>query len=141
MTEPAAKPLGDPDAMEVAPGAEREMLEGSIPAMATEEETREALEHAFGYRGDVTITLKTGVRIEGYIFDRRPASALHRSIVRIMPKDTSERVSIPYSEIAGLAFTGRDSAAGKSWEAWVQRYWEKKAAGEKNIGIHPEKLD
>ena len=42
--------------------------------MATEEETREALEQAFGYRGDVTITLKTGVRIEGYIFDRRPAA-------------------------------------------------------------------
>ena len=141
MTEPAAKPLSNPDAMEVAPGTEREVLEGWIPAMATEEETREALEQAFGYRGDVTITLKAGVRIEGYIFDRRQAPALHRAIVRIMPKDTSERVSIPYSEIAGLAFTGRDSAAGKSWEAWLQRYWEKKAAGEKNIGIQPEALD
>jgi hypothetical protein len=141
MTQPAAEPLSNPDAMEVAPGTEHEMLEGWIPPMATEEETREALEQAFDYRGDVTITLKTGVRIEGYIFDRRPAPALHRSIVRIMPKDTSERVSIPYSEIAGLAFTGRDSAAGKSWEAWVQRYWEKKAAGEKNIGIQAEALD
>ncbi|MHB1960515.1 MAG: hypothetical protein ACYCO5_15995 [Acidobacteriaceae bacterium] len=141
MTQPAAEPLSNPDAMEVAPGTEHEVLEGWIPPMATEEETREALEQAFDYRGDVTITLKTGVRIEGYIFDRRPAPALHRAIVRIMPKDTSERVSIPYSEIAGLAFTGRDSAAGKSWEAWVQRYWEKKAAGEKNIGIQAEALD
>ncbi|MGO8718919.1 MAG: hypothetical protein ACLQMO_06845 [Acidobacteriaceae bacterium] len=141
MTEPAVKPLSNPDAMEVAPGSEREVLEGWIPAMATEEEIREALEQAFGYRGDITITLKTGVRIEGYVFDRRPAPALHRAIVRIMPKDTSERVSIPYSEIACLAFTGRDSAAGKSWEAWVQRYWEKKAAGEKNIGIQAEALD
>ena len=60
MTEPAAKPLSNADAMEVAPGTEQKMLEGSIPAMATEEETREALEQAFGYRGDVTITLKTG---------------------------------------------------------------------------------
>jgi len=141
MTEATTKPISDPDAMEVAPGAEREVLEGWIPVLATEEETREALEQAFGYRGDVTITLKTGVRIEGYIFDRRPAPALHRAIVRIMPKDTSERVSIPYSEIAGLAFTGRDSAAGRNWEAWVQRYWEKKAAGEKNIGIQAEVLD
>ncbi len=145
MTEsplnPPANTTPNPDAMEVAPGSEHEVLEGWIPAMATEEETRAALEQAFGYRGDVTITLKTGGRIEGYIFDRRPAPALHRSIVRIMPRDTTERVSIPYSEIAGLAFTGRDSAAGKSWEAWVQRYWEKKAAGEKNIGIQAEKLD
>jgi len=131
----------NPDDLEIAPGTEREMLEGWIPALATEEEIREALERAFDYRGDVTITLKTGVRIEGYIFDRRPAAKLHEAMVRIMPKDTSERVSIPYSEIAGLAFSGRDTAAGKSWEAWVRKYWEKKAAGEKNIGIHAEALD
>ena len=141
MTKAAEQPTASPDAMEVAPGTEREVLEGWVPAMATEEEIREALERAFSYRGDVTITLKTGGRIEGYIFDRQPASALHRSIVRIMPRDTSERVSIPYSEIAGLAFTGHDSAAGKSWEAWVQRYWEKKEAGEKNIGIQAEVLE
>ncbi len=141
MIEAHMKPAPNPDSIEVAQGAEREILEGWIPALATEEETREALEQAFDYRGDVTITLKTGVRIEGYIFDRRPAPALHRAIVRIMPKDTSERVSIPYSEIAGLAFTGRDTAAGKSWEAWVRKYWEKKAAGERNIGIHAEALD
>jgi hypothetical protein len=141
MIESHMKLAPNPDSIEVASGAEREILEGWIPALATEEETREALEQAFDYRGDVTITLKTGVRIEGYIFDRRPAPALHRALVRIMPKDTSERVSIPYSEIAGLAFTGRDTAAGKSWEAWVRKYWEKKAAGEKNIGIRPEALD
>ncbi len=52
-----------------------------------------------------------------------------------------QKTSIPYSEIAALAFTGRDTAAGKSFEAWVKKYWEKKAAGEKEIGIEPEKLD
>jgi hypothetical protein len=135
------KPVADPDALEIAPGAEREALEGWIPALATESEIRAALEQAFDYRGDVTITLKTGVRIEGYIFDRRAAPGLYQSEVRLLAKETSERVSIPYSEIAGLAFTGRDTAAGKSWEAWVRKYWEKKAAGEKNIGIHAEALD
>jgi hypothetical protein len=141
MIDTEANPVHDPDAMEVAPGAEHAVLEGWIPALATEQEIREALEQAFDYRGDVTITLKTGVRIEGYIFDRRPAPELYRSLVRVLPKDTSERVSIPYSEIAGLAFTGRDTAAGKSWEAWVRKYWEKKSAGEQNIGIHAESLD
>lgn len=140
MIDAHMKPAPNPDAMEIAPGAEHEMLQGWIPALATEHETREALEQAFDYRGDVTITLKTGVRIEGYIFDRRSAPELHQSIVRILPKDTTERVSIPYSEIAGLAFTGRDTAAGKSWEAWVRKYWEKKTAGEKNIGIQAEAL-
>jgi len=131
----------NPDALEVAPGTEREILEGSIPPLASDPEIRDALERAFDYRGDVTITLKTGVRIEGYIFDRRPAPTLYQSMVRVMPRDTSERVSIPYSEIAQLVFSGRDTAAGKSWEAWVRKYWEKKAAGERNIGIQPEALD
>ncbi|MHB8301222.1 MAG: hypothetical protein ACYDC6_00085 [Acidobacteriaceae bacterium] len=141
MIESHMKPTPNPDALEIAPGADREILEGWIPELATEEEIREALEQAFDYRGDVTITLKTGVRIEGYIFDRRPVPRMHESMVRMMPKDTAERVSIPYSEIAGLAFTGRDTAAGKSWEAWMKKYWEKKAAGERNIGIAAEVLE
>jgi hypothetical protein len=40
-----------------------------------------------------------------------------------------------------LNFSGRDTAAGKSFETWVKKYQEKKAAGEKNIGLEPEKLD
>jgi hypothetical protein len=141
MIESHMKPTPNPDELEVAPGAEREVLEGWVPALATEEQTREVLEQAFDYRGDVTITLKTGVRMEGYIYDRQSSPYLHKSIVRLMPKDTGEKISIPYSEIAGVAFTGRDTAAGKSWEAWMKKYWEKKAAGEKNIGIQAEALD
>jgi hypothetical protein len=49
-------------------------------------------------------------------------------------------VSIPYSDVAALRFSGRDSAAGKSWEAWVRKYWEKKASGE-TAEIEPESLD
>jgi hypothetical protein len=141
MSHPENAAAAQADAMEVAPGAEHAILEGWIPSLATEEEIRQALEQAFDYRGDVTITLKTGLRIEGYIFDRKPAPQLYRSVVRILPKNSSERVAIPYSEIAGLVFSGRDTAAGKSWEAWVRKYWEKKSAGETNIGIHAESLD
>ena len=49
--------------------------------------------------------------------------------------------SIAYSDIAALAFTGKDTAAGKSFEAWVKKYQAKKAAGEKNIGIESEPLE
>ena len=55
-------------------------------------------------------------------------------------KETT-KVSVAYTDIAGLVFTGRDTAAGKSFEAWVKKYWEKKAAGEMDIQIEPEKLD
>ncbi len=130
-----------PDAQELAPGFEHENLEGWIPELATEEELRVALEKAFDYRGDIRLTLKDGRIVEGYVFDRRTASTLIASMVRVIPAKERTKLSIPYSEIAALAFTGRDTAAGKSFEAWMKRYKEKKAAGETDIGIEPEKLD
>jgi hypothetical protein len=128
------------DSLEVAPGFKHEKLEGWVPELAGEEEIRQALEKAFDYRGDVTITRKDGSKVEGYIFDRRTGKTLADSAVRLFPKDADQKVSIPYSNIAALAFSGRDTAAGKSFEAWVRKYWEKKAAGEKNIGIQAEEL-
>ncbi|MDE1161856.1 MAG: hypothetical protein PW792_07905 [Acidobacteriaceae bacterium] len=136
------------DDIEVIAGRERENLEGWIPSLASESEVREVLEKAFDYRGDVTITRKDGTVVEGYLYDRRTGTTLETSVVRIMPtpaKGTTttaiQRVMIPYSEIAALNFSGRDTAAGRTFEAWVKKYWEKKAAGETNIQIEPEKLD
>jgi hypothetical protein len=131
----------NPETLEIAAGTAHEQLEGWIPQLASEAEIRAALEKAFDYRGDVTITRKDGSKIEGYLFDRRTAATLQDSIVRLYPKNSSEKVSISYADIAALAFTGRDTAAGKSWEAWMKKYAEKKAAGETNIALQPEPLD
>jgi hypothetical protein len=130
-----------PDEIEVAAGREREQLEGWVPALASDAEVCEALEKAFDYRGDITVTRKDGSKVEGYLYDRRTGASLAESIVRIMPSDRGSRVNVPYSDIAAIAFSGRDTAAGKTFDAWVKKYWEKKAAGEKNIQIEPEKLD
>ena len=155
------------DALEVVDGRERDKIEGWVPDVATEAELRDALEKAFDYRGDVTITRKDGSRVEGYIFDRRNRATLEESVVRIIPKEPAQsaqvsptegqtwgtgtgqspsqnspmKISIAYSDIAALAFSGRDTAAGKSWEAWLRKYWEKKAAGEKGIALEPEELE
>ena len=134
-------PTQDPDSLEVVAGATHEQMEGWVPEVASEEALRVALEKAFDYRGDVTITRKDGNKVEGYLFDRRTGQTLRDSIVRIIPKNSREKIALPYSDIAALAFTGRDTAAGKSWEAWVRKYWEKKAAGERNIGLDPENLE
>jgi hypothetical protein len=131
----------NPEELEHAPGRERENLEGWIPQLAGDDEIRAALEKAFDYRGDVSITLKSGAKIEGYIFDRRSGKSLADSAVRLYPKSGNEKLSISYADIAALAFTGKDTAAGKSWEAWMKKYNEKKAAGEKNIGLQPESLE
>ena len=129
------------DSLEVVDGRDHEKIEGWIPELASEAELRDALEKAFDYRGDVTITRKGGSRVEGYIFDRRNGPTLDASVVRLIPQNSSQKISIPYSDIAALAFSGRDTAAGKSWEAWVRKYWERKAAGEKGIALEPEKLE
>lgn len=129
------------DDLEVVPGFERENLQGWIPQLATEADVRAVIEKAFDYRGDVTVTRKNGAEVTGYLFDRRIGSTLENSVVRLMLATSSERPAIPYSEIAGIAFTGRDTAAGKSYEAWVNKYWEKRAKGEKNISIEPEALE
>jgi len=131
----------NPDELEHAAGRERENLEGWIPELATEAEVREALEKAFDYRGDITVTLKNGSKVEGYLFDRRQGTTLAQSFIRIIPMDNVGKVNVAYSDIAALVFTGRDTAAGKTFEAWVKKYWEKKAAGETNIQIEPENLD
>jgi hypothetical protein len=129
------------DELEVVPGFEHQNLQGQIFDLASEADLRDALEKAFDYRGDVTITLKTGATVEGYIFDRRLGATLSESTVRLFPKNNPTKLSIAWSDIAGLAFTGRDTAAGKTWEAWLKKYWEKKQAGEKNIELKPESLD
>ena len=131
----------NPDQLEVVPGWGHEKLEGCIPEFASEQEIRSALEKAFDYRGDITITRKDGAKVEGYVFDRRSGSTLADSVVRLYPKDSSQKISIAYSDIGALAFTGRDTAAGRSWEAWVKKHAEKKAAGEQDIALQPEPLE
>src|SRR5689334_1799956 len=131
----------DPDHLEVAPGTTHETVQGWVPQLASEDELRIALEKAFDYRGDVTLTLKNNSKFEGYLFDRTSGPSLATSFVRILPKDSTQKLKIAYADIAALAFTGRDTAAGKSWEAWVGKYWQKKTSGEGDLTLEPESLE
>jgi hypothetical protein len=139
--QPTTNAEFDPEKLEVAAGTARQNVEGWIPELATDADIRSALEEAFEYRGDVTITRKDGAKIEGYIFDRSTGDSLATSFVRVLPKDSTARQKISYAEIAALAFTGRDAAAGKSYEAWVKKYWEKKTTGEGEASIQPDALE
>jgi len=129
------------EALEIAPGAVHENLEGWIPELASDDDLRLALEKAFDYRGDVTITLKNGERVEAYIFNRQTGATLADSYVQYFSPKSPNKLKLSYADIARLEFTGKDRAAGKHWEDWLKAYNERKAAGEKNIALVPEKLD
>jgi hypothetical protein len=129
------------EALELAPGSEHQALEGWIPDLASDEDIRQALEKAFEYRGDITLTLKSGEKIEAYIFNRTSGATLAESFVQYFTPQAEEKRILSYLEIARIEFSGKDRAAGKHWEDWVRTWNEKKAAGEKNIALVPDTLD
>jgi len=131
----------DPEEIEVAAGQEHENLHGWVPGLADAKQLREALDKAFDYRGNVTVTLQDGRKLEGYVFDRHAGADLGDSYLRIIPVAERAKIKVAYADVRALEFTGKDTAAGKSFESWVEKYWAKKAAGEKNIQILPEALD
>jgi hypothetical protein len=133
--------LQEVEALEVAPGTQHENLEGWNPQLTSDEDLRGVLDKALDYRGDVTLTLKSGERIEAFIFNCQSGPTLAESFVQYYTPSASEKRKVGFAEIASVEFTGKDRAAGKHWEDWVKKYNEKKAAGETNIGLTPEALD
>ncbi len=137
--EPA--PL-NPDALEVAPGTIHDAVQGWVPELATEDEASRC--SGKGFR----LPRRRNRNHQRWQEDRRIhfrsclwSDARRTSFVRVLPKDSNQRQKIAYADIAALAFTGRDPAAGKSWEAWVRKYWEKKASGEAGLSLQPESLE
>jgi hypothetical protein len=93
-------------------------LEGAVFTFQTEADRVEAIDKAFDYRGDVTLTLHNE-QVEGFMFNRDAAARPPRVEVFIKGSDTPR--IIPYADITAIAFTGKDTADGKSWDAWVNK--------------------
>lgn len=113
-------------------------LEGVTAELIDDASRTKAVELAFDYRGDVTLRTTAGDELVGYVFDRKQDAT--PATLRIMLADTGEKKSLAYNDLAAVVFTGRDCAAGKSWETWVRKYAEKKARGEA-AAIEPEELE
>jgi hypothetical protein len=94
-------------------------LERRIFRPANEAELREAVDRAFDYRGDVTLELTSRQKIEGYIFNRNALAS--PPFLQLFPRGQPGERKIPYADIVAIAFTGEDTASGKSWEAWVKK--------------------
>jgi transcriptional antiterminator Rof (Rho-off) len=93
--------------------------EGRVFQPASFTELAEAVELAFDYRGDVTVSLKSGESLSGYLYNRQINGS--DSYLEVFPSDRSDARRIRYDQIAAIAFTGEDTATGKSWEAWIAK--------------------
>lgn len=110
---------------------EASSLEGQVFAPGSTAEIVEAIELAFDYRGDVTLKLRSGDAVAGYIFNRQ-SGAETDPYLELFPTDGEDPRRILYRDIVTIAFTGEDTANGKSWEAWVsKKESERRAEAEK----------
>jgi len=94
-------------------------LEGRVFRPATHTDLVEAVEQAFDYRGDVSLELASGRTVEGYVSNRDATAP--RPFLHLYPNNGSDPQIIPYADIKAISFTGKDTASGKSWEAWVTK--------------------
>ena len=97
-----------------------------------------ALLAAVDYRGDVTLTLNDETSLEGYLFSLNGDT--ETGSLELMTKGQDAALRIEVSRIQAIDFTGRDTAEGKSFETWIQKYVEKKLAGEQ-ASIECESLE
>lgn len=105
--------------------------QGIVVDASDPDRLREAVDLAFHYRGDVTVTCRsTGREIGGYVFDRVQGATSADLVIRMIAPGSSERIAIRVDDIAQLRFSGRDTAEGKSFETWMKKYVQKKLAGE-----------
>lgn len=114
-----------------AHGFERPLWEGRRFHFKNQTGLFEIIEAAFDYRGDVTLELKDGCRLEGYVFNRVAEGA--EPHLQLFPKGASGTRTIPYADIVAIEFTGEDTAFGKSWEAWVAKSETLRRAEEEKI--------
>jgi len=109
-----------------------------VPELATEDEIRAAWSRRLIIEA-TSHHRKDGTNRRLY-FDRVAGRTLDASFVRLLPRFASAFEG-SVCRYAALVFSGRDPAAGKSWEAWVRKYWEKKSTGEGEASLQPDSLE
>ena len=87
----------------------------------------ETVERAFDYRGDVTVVRRDGGEVVGYLFNREADAAT--PFVQLFAASGGGPLTIPYADIRSIRFTGRDTAAGNSYAAWLRSREAAKATG------------
>jgi hypothetical protein len=100
-------------------------LEGWVPDIGEYLTLTEVIDFAFDYRGNTTIVRTDGSEVVGYIFNRNTLSA--EPFVQFFDEKGEGPFTLPYAAIANIRFTGKDTAMGNSFKAWLERKDREKA--------------
>lgn len=100
-------------------------LQGWVPDIGPYLTLEEVIEHAFDYRGNVTVVRRDGSELVGYLFNRDTHAP--EPFVQLIDEDGNAPIRLRYAEIASVRFTGKDTAEGNSWRAWIERKEREKA--------------
>jgi hypothetical protein len=103
-------------------------LEGWAPEISDAATLAAVVDDAFDYRGDVTLDLDDGRQMAGYLFNRNREVA--EPFVQMFEVGHDTPATIPYARIRAIRFTGKDTAAGNSYAAWLRRRQATKAAAD-----------
>jgi hypothetical protein len=107
-------------------------LEGWVPELGEDLTLARVIELAFDYRGNTTVVKVDGTEVEGYIFNRN--TGVPEPFIEVFDVAGDGPFRISYAEIRNIKFTGRDTAAGNSWQAWRERKQREKAAQGESAG-------
>ena len=100
-------------------GSGQTNLEGWDATPGPDLPIEQIIDLAFDYRGDVTVTTSEGTQLVGYLFNRDRNTP--QPFVHLFDAARDGPVTLPYSAISRIKFTGKDTAAGNSYEAWKQQ--------------------
>ena len=114
-------------------------LEGWVPDVGPYLTLEEVVEFAFDYRGNTTIVKTDGTEIVGYLFNRN--RSVPTPFIQFFDADGGGPFTLPYRDIANVVFTGKDTAAGNSWKAWIERKEREKAGAAAAPGAPPRAGD
>jgi len=112
-------------------------LEGWVPEIGGAVSLEAVVDQAFDYRGNVTVVKTDGSETVGYLFNRNRDVPV--PFVQMFDVNGAGPYTIPYREIRTIRFTGRDTAAGQSYAAWLRAKEAAKSAlhAEKDSGRTP----
>lgn len=98
---------------------EERSLEGWEPEPGAELPLARLVDLAFDYRGNTTVVKRDGTELDGYVFNRN--ADVPEPYLQMFDSEGGGPITVRYADVRTIRFTGKDTAAGNSYAAWLRR--------------------